>query len=314
MKVIRVGLFVRKRMSLLLFHVVLSEELVQLFQEDEGENGVRSETEEVGRESLPESEESLLTDELLDAIHAAAVLATPTRDNDPSPKLHHLETRLDDINGERDDGAEETGRERRRDVKTQTVLLEEMPPILVKLLRLRVASELRSVQYHGTDDRGGGSLPESLDSLLLADAVDGLDAVGVSTTLFGRKTVISGSTNQSDLGRVSNDRSTRSSDHSTQHLLHEVDLAVVLLLHVVQTARVHSHTRGGVGDLAENGSRVTRLTGPLQNDPLYSLKNPSFLVIFLIASQLLVYSFFSVPSPLRPNPNPVRFTSAAYAS
>ena len=66
----------------MLFHVVLSEELVKLFQEDEGENGVRSETEEVRSESLPESEESLLTDELLDAIHAAAVFATPTMRED----------------------------------------------------------------------------------------------------------------------------------------------------------------------------------------------------------------------------------------
>ena len=39
----RVWLFVTKRRRLLLFHVVLSEELVKLFQEDEGENGVRSE-------------------------------------------------------------------------------------------------------------------------------------------------------------------------------------------------------------------------------------------------------------------------------
>ena len=133
----------------MLFHVVLSEELVKLFQEDEGENGVRSETEEVRRESLPESKESLLTDELLDAIHAATVFATPTHKRGESHSLHHLETSLDDIDGQRDDGAEETGSEGRGDVETQTVLLEEMPPILVEFLGLRVTSELSGVEDHG---------------------------------------------------------------------------------------------------------------------------------------------------------------------
>lgn len=310
----RVWLFVTKRRRLLLFHVVLSEELVKLFQEDEGENGVRSETEEVRRESLPESKESLLTDELLDAIHAATVFATPTHKRGESHSLHHLETSLDDIDGQRDDGAEETGSEGRGDVETQTVLLEEMPPILVEFLGLRVTSELSGVEDHGTNDRSGGSLPQRLDSLLLADAVDSLNTVGVSTTLFGRKTVIGRSTDQRNLSRVSNDSSTGSSDHSTKHLLHEVDLAVVLLLHVVQTARVHSHTRGGVGDLAEDSGSVTTLTTPTQIHPLYSLKNPSFLVIFLMASQLLVYSFFSVPSPLHNEMDSTHYTSAAYAS
>lgn len=294
----RVWLFVRKRRRLLLFHVVLSEELVELFQEDEGENGVRSETEEIGSESLPESKESLLTDQLLDTIHTATVFATPTNESDSLGPLHHLETSLDDINGEGNDGTEETGSERRGDVETETVLLEEMPPILVEFLGLRVTSELSGVENHGTHDSGSSSLPQSLDSLLLADAVDCLNTVGVSTTLFGRKTVIGRGTNQSNLGRVSDDGSASSSDHSTEHLLDEVDLAVVLLLHVVQTARVHSHTRRGVGDLTEDSGGVATLTTPTQTDPLYSLKNPSFLVIFLMASQLLLYSFFSVPSPL----------------
>ena len=260
---------------------------------------MRSETEEVGSESLPESEESLLTDQLLDTIHATTVFATPTNEIDTPFPLHHLETSLDDIDRQGNDGTEETGSERRGDVETETVLLEEMPPILVEFLGLRVTSELSSVENHGTNDSGAGSLPQRLHSLLLANAVDCLNAVGVSTTLFGRKTVIGGGTNQSDLSRVADDRSTRSSDHSTQHLLHEVDLTVVLLLHVVQTTRVHSHTRGGVGDLTENSRSVPTLPTPTQTDPLYSLKNPSFLVIFLRASQLLVYSFFSVPSPLQ---------------
>ena len=259
---------------------------------------MRSETEEIGSESLPESKESLLTDQLLDTIHAAIVFATPTSERRNRFALHHLETSLDDINRQGNDGTEETGSERRGDVETETVLLEEMPPILVEFLGLRVTSELSGVENHGTNDSGGGSLPERLHSLLLADAVDCLNAVGVSTTLFGRETVIGGSTNQSDLSRVADDSSAGSSDHSTQHLLHEVDLTVVLLLHVVQTTRVHSHTRGGVGDLTENSGSVSTVPTPTQSDPLYSLKNPSFLVIFLMASQLLVYSFFSVPSPL----------------
>lgn len=310
----RVWLFVTKRRRLFLFHVVLSEELVKLFQEDEGENGVRSETEEVRSESLPESKESLLTDELLDTIHAATVFATPRSERGRLRRLHHLETSLDDIDGQRDDGTEETGSEGGDDVETQTVLLEEMPPILVEFLGLGVTSELSGIEDHGTNDGGSGSLPERLDSLLLADAVDSLNTVGVSTTLFGRKTVISGSTDQRNLRRVSNDSSAGSSDHSTEHLLHEVDLAVVLLLHVVQTARIHSHTRGGVGDLTEDGGSVTTLTTQTQTDPLYSLKNPSFLVIFLRASQLLEYSFFSVPSPLPNETDSRHCTSAAYAS
>ena len=62
----------------LLFHVVLLEVLFELFQEDERQNGVRSQTEEVGRESLPQSEHSLRTDKLGHTVHCSVVFTSPS--------------------------------------------------------------------------------------------------------------------------------------------------------------------------------------------------------------------------------------------
>ena len=214
--------------------------------------------------------------------------------------LHHLQARLDDIDGERHKTAEQTGGEGRSDVQSQSIRLEEMPLLIVQLLRLRVPSQLRRVQHHGAHHRRRGSLPQRLHALLLADAVDGLDAVRVATALLGRQTVVGGGADEGDLGGVAHDGTARATDHTAAHLLEEVHvLAVLSLAAPVQAAVVDAETRGRVGDLAEHSGRVASHHAVSRvSHPLYSLKKPSAFVILIIASKLFLYCLVAEPSPL----------------
>ena len=238
-------------------HVVLSEVLVQLLQEHERQNGVGTQTEEVRREALPQRGHSLRLHDLPHAVERARVLVVPTSHTACQHSLHHLQAGLHDIHGQRHHRAEEAGRERGRDVQAQTVGLEQMPLVIVQLLRLRVAAQLRRVQHHRAHHRGGGALPQRLHALLLADAVDGLDAVRVAAALLGGQAVIGGSADQRDLGGIAHHGTAGASDHAAAHLLEEAHaLAILSLAAPVQAAVIHTQTRGGVRDLTKNSGGI----------------------------------------------------------
>ena len=186
--------------------------------------------------------------------------------------LHHLQTSLHDIHGKRHNRAEQTGSQRGNDVQTKSVRLEQMPLVVVQLLGLGITSELSGIQHHSTDNSSRSSLPESFHSLLLANAVDGLETVGVSTALLGRQTIIGGGANESNLGGVSNHSSTSSSHHTTEHLAEESNLAVVVVFPHIHAGVVHSHAGSGVGDLAKDSGGVTSSKANPLSLPLVQLE------------------------------------------
>ena len=185
--------------------------------------------------------------------------------------LHHLQARLDDIDGERHKTAEQTGGEGRSDVQSQSVRLEEMPLLIVQLLRLRVPSQLRRVQHHGAHHRRRGSLPQRLHALLLADAVDGLEAVRVASALLGRKAIVSGGADQRHFGRVAHDGTAGTADHTANQLLRKGNVvSVVSLPAVVHTVREDAETRRGVGNLTKHARSVA--TDDTQQRPAPSVQ------------------------------------------
>ena len=78
-------------------HVVLREQLVELLKEEEGQDGVRTDTQKVWRKALPQGENTLILYQFHKAVEGARVLASSTPHSLPSRSLHHLQTRLDDI-------------------------------------------------------------------------------------------------------------------------------------------------------------------------------------------------------------------------
>ena len=167
--------------------------------------------------------------------------------------LHHLQARLDDVDGERHETAEQTGGERRSDVQAQPIRLEEMPLFKVQLLRLRVSTQLRRVQHHGANDRRRGSLPQRLHTLLLANAVDRLEAVRVTSSLLGREAIVCGGADQRHFSRVTHDSTARTTDHAANQLLRKGNVvSVVPLPAVVHTVRKDAETRRGVGNLTKH--------------------------------------------------------------
>ena len=274
----------------LLLHVVLGEQLIQLLQEKESKDGVRSDTEEVRSESLPQGENSLVLHQHLETVKGSLVLS----------RLCHLQTRFHDIHRQRHKTAEQTRGQRRGNVQSHAVRLEQMPLLVVQLLRLSIASQLSRVQHHCTHHSSRCALPQCLHSLLLDDAVDGLEAVRVASTLLGGQTVIGTATNQRHLGRITHHGSASTSNHSTQHLLQEGGiLSIVAFTHIVHAVGEHSETCCRVRDLTKNTRGVSdhQCTAKIPN-PLYNLKKPSCFVIFTMASKLLEYNFSAVPSPL----------------
>ena len=142
-------------------------------------------------------------------------------------------------------------------MKAQSVILEQMPLVVVQLLRLRVAAKLRSVQHHRTHHRSRCSLPQRLHALVLADAVDGLDAVRVTTALLRRQTIIGRSTDQRDFGRITHHSTTSTSDHTAAHLLEEVHaLAILSLAAPVQATVINTETRCRVRNLTKDSGGI----------------------------------------------------------
>ena len=234
-------------------HVVLREQLVELLKEEEGQDGVGTDTQKVWRKALPQGENTLVLNQFHKAVEGARVLASSIPHSLPSRSLHHLQPRLDDVHRQRHEAAEQARRQRRGDVQTQAVRLEQVPLLVVQLLRLRGAAQLGRVQHHRADDGGGGSLPQRLHALLLADAVHRLEAVRVAAALLGRQTVVSGSADQRDFRRVAHYSATSASDHAANQLLGEGNVvAIVSLAAPVHAVREDAQTGRSVRDLTQH--------------------------------------------------------------
>lgn len=243
-------------------HVVTTEVLVDLLEEDEGENGVGTDTEEVGSEALPEGKDTLVLDGGEDAVKGTLVLSGSGG----------LETGLDDIEREGGEGAEETGDQGADGVETDAIVLD--PTVLVSddLLSLSVAAELDGSDDAGSAHAGDGADPEGLEAFLLVDSPEGLEGVSVATALLGRETAIGGHTDEDDLGGVADVGTADTTGNTGEDLLAEGGvLASVSSLNGGDDVAVDAETNHTVGDLTEDGGGVALVEGEgaLSTDDLH---------------------------------------------
>lgn len=89
-------------------HIVLREQLIELLKEEEGKDGVGTNTQKVRCKALPQRENTFVLNQLHKAVECARVLASSTTHTPASLSLHHLQARFDDIHRQRHEAAEQT--------------------------------------------------------------------------------------------------------------------------------------------------------------------------------------------------------------
>mmetsp|Transcript_28098 Transcript_28098/g.70569 ORF Transcript_28098/g.70569 Transcript_28098/m.70569 type:complete len:300 (+) Transcript_28098:64-963(+) len=223
---------------------------VHLLHKQEGQDRVRSQTEKVGCESLPQTEKALLCDGFPPHVHHALVGHVAT-----GHLVHVLQTSLGHVDRQGDHRREKTGNETGSKVAEDSIHkvgCGEHP-----LLHLRVAGQLGAVQCHGSGNSRTGTTPERENTLFARDASDGIQTVRVITTLGCRESSISSHANQCHLSRVAHHGTDTTSSHTCKGLLVEGKRRSILSLEGLHQSGIHTQTSGRVRSLAKQSRRET---------------------------------------------------------
>lgn len=212
---------------------------------------MRSATEIVGPESLPERKETLVLEDLHTAVEQ--ILVGHLLGHGVGAHVH--QTGLHEVERQRSKSAAET-----RDSRRQQVGLQTLSELFVKeLLRLIVGHEHAEVHSHSAEDHGQTASPQRHDALILCDAVDGVEAVSVASSLSDGAKTIGLHAHHRNIEGISDHTGQRTRCEGRNSGCEEGDVAIVPLLELLSEHAVETQTGCSVNRLSHQRRGQTRI-------------------------------------------------------
>ena len=219
--------------------------------DQQDDHGVGSTTEIVGPETLPVGGDTLVLENLHEAIPQVLV-GHFTRDG---ISLHVHQSVLHKIEGKGSESTAESRHSGRKQVRAETLaegLIEE-------LLSLIVRSHHSKVHGHSTEDHRKTTSPQSPKTLLLRDTDQGSEAVAVSTALVNGKQTIGLHAHHSDIEGVSNHSSQSTRGQGRHCRGEEGNGSTIALLQIVREHTVQTQTGSSINGLSHKGGGKTSI-------------------------------------------------------
>lgn len=212
---------------------------------------MRSTAEVVGPETLPVGSESLVLEDLHEAI--PQVLVGHLSSDGISLHVHHAV--LHEIEGQ---GSESTAES--RDGGGEKVGAETLSESLIEeLLGLIVGGHHSEVHGHGTEDHGKATSPQSPETLLLGDTNQGSEAVAVTTALLRGEQTIGLHAHHGNIERVTDHTGKGSRGQRRHSGGEEGDGTSIALLQVVGEHTVETETGSSVNGLSHQRGGETSI-------------------------------------------------------
>jgi hypothetical protein len=219
-----------------------------LLGSQEGDNGVRSDTEVVGGETSPETGNTLTGNRLLEAVHDGLV-----RKDNIGTGLLLLDLGLDVVEGEGCARGGDTGEHGGNNLDLELRVLGSGGGELLSDGIVR--DEHGHVESGGSGHGGHSSLPKSSDSFLGGGTLEGIENTVVVSALSLGESRVGLHADEGEIHGVSDEGSeTSSSERGTGFLENGGVTTVVLLLEVLNQVEVDTKSEGTVDNLSQKSS------------------------------------------------------------
>ena len=217
--------------------------------DEEDDHSMRSTTEVVSPEALPEGEDTFLLEDL----HTAIPQVLVRHFLGDGIRRHVHQTSLHEVKRQGSESTAETRNGRGDEIGGKT--LTEV--FIAELLGKIVGGEHTEVHGHGTEDHRKTTSPEGHQTFILGDTEQSVETVLVTTAFFNRTETIGLHTNHGNIERITDHTSKSTRGEGGESGGKEGNVTVVALLQLVSEDTVETETSSTVNSLSHERSRQT---------------------------------------------------------